>query len=403
MSFIYSDKLKYDNDSANIDAFGRLRVSELTSLMEVSHIYDKNPLLVDEIISGGTSVYEATNSCVTMTTGASAQYVVRQTKSSAVYQPGKGQQTEFSFSDFAKQTNVIKRVGYYTSAKTAPYNSSFDGFFLESNGVTNDITFQIWKSGTLTASSSISSWDNSIIDPTTIDFNKCGIMFVDFQWLGVGRLRFGLVLEGKIYIFYSHTGANNLSDVYMTNPNKPIRYEIRQAGPGSGEFHMICAQVSTEGSAVQLSRQTGTYSLSTNLTTADTKYPIIGFRIGSTYAGVNAYLENVIVNSTSADDFALTVELNPTLSSTPTWTVLPNTPVEGGSAASTITVTSSGTILHNVIGKGNQLNSYPIPLKEIAIKPGFSIGGTADQVWICITPLSANADYRVAQNILYWY
>lgn len=56
MSFIFDKKIQYE-DTYDLDAFGRFRVSEITSLLEIKHLYDKQPLLVDEVNSGGSSTF----------------------------------------------------------------------------------------------------------------------------------------------------------------------------------------------------------------------------------------------------------------------------------------------------------------------------------------------------------
>ena len=161
MSFIFNKEIEYA-DSPNLDAFGRLRVSEITSLIQIKHIYDKLPKQIDEVTGGtATSVFNQTNANVTMSVSSNSDYVIRQTLERGIYQPGKGQLFEASFSNFQLQTNVIKKVGYFTSSTTAPYNTNYDGFFLESNGQTNIISFQIWKSGTLTYSAATTSWNNN--------------------------------------------------------------------------------------------------------------------------------------------------------------------------------------------------------------------------------------------------
>lgn len=104
----------------------------------------------------------------------------------------------------------------------------------------NKISFQIWKTGTLILSPATDTWDSSQIDPSTINWSKTNLMVVDFQWLGVGRVRFGMNLSGGTYIFKTNSGTNNLDDVYMTSPDQPIRYEIRSSG-GTGSFHQICS------------------------------------------------------------------------------------------------------------------------------------------------------------------
>ena len=144
MSFIYNNAVKY-SDSPNIDAFGRLRVSEITSLLEVSQIYDKRPYIVDEVTGGTvTSTHSTINAQVVMSGTGLNSYVIRQTYNYAVYQPGKSQIFEASFSNFQLESNVIKRVGYFNAHSGSTYTDDIDGFFLESNGITNKISFQIW-------------------------------------------------------------------------------------------------------------------------------------------------------------------------------------------------------------------------------------------------------------------
>lgn len=88
MSFIYNNSVKY-SDSPNLDAFGRLRVSEITSILEVSHVYDKRPRIVDEVTGGTvTSDFDVNNSQVIMSGTGANSYVIRQTFNHGIYQPG---------------------------------------------------------------------------------------------------------------------------------------------------------------------------------------------------------------------------------------------------------------------------------------------------------------------------
>lgn len=405
MSHLYRKDLQYA-DSANLDAFGRLRTSAITSLLEVQHHYDKNPLLVSETVSGGTSVFDSTNSCVSMGTSATGQYVIRKTKSVGIYQPGKGQQFEASFSDFQLETNVVKRVGYFSSNKVAPFDSDFDGFFLESDGITtNEISFNIYKAGTQIYRSPVSSWSTTEFDATTIDWSKTNLMLTDFQWLGVGRVRFCMVIGGVIRTFTTYTASNTISTVYMRSPSQPIRYEIRQTGSGSGTFKQICSQVSMEGAINRLNKQVGINTFAeTTLATAGTKYPILGYRIGATYNGVVALMENASIIATSAatDHALVTIELNPTLSATPTWNTITNCPIESASGNGSQTVTTPGYILSNWVVQGQNIAQSNILLEEIAIKPGFAVDGTQDMVWLCITPSANTSKFRTTANIQYW-
>ena len=113
MSYIFNDQISY-SDSVNLDAFGRLRVSEVTSLLELKYFSDKLPEQVDEVLGGSaTSTFGGNNAAIEMTVSNTGDYVIRQSLQRALYQPGKSQICEFSFSDFELDSNVIKRVGYF--------------------------------------------------------------------------------------------------------------------------------------------------------------------------------------------------------------------------------------------------------------------------------------------------
>jgi hypothetical protein len=401
MSYIFNDQISY-SDSPNLDAFGRLRVSETTSLIEIKYEQDKLPNQVDEVLNGSaTSTLEAVNACVIMTVSTTGDYVIRQSKERAIYQPGKSQLCEFSFSDFELDTNVIKRVGYFSSSTAATYDSQFDGFFLESNGINNEVSFQIWKTGTLILSAATDTWDSSQVDPSTIDWSKTNLMVVDFQWLGVGRVRFGLNLSGNTYIFKTNSGTNNLSDVYMTSPDQPIRYEIRSSG-GTATFHQICSAVSDEGTRNTRNR-TGSISQTntTTLAVSGTKYPFIGLRPGILYDQVSLQLTDVQILNTSNDNFLVTVEINPTISSGMTYSSGNTAEWEYSFGTGAQTVTSSGVIIAGFIGQAGTSALTNVQLTDTEIKTGRKIDGTRDQLWICITPLGADATFIGSTNFSY--
>jgi len=401
MSYIFNNQIAY-SDSVNLDAFGRLRVSETTSLLELKYDQDKLPNQVDEVVSGSaSSTLDPTNACVIMSVSNTGGYVIRQSKERAIYQPGKSQLCEFSFSDFELSSNVIKRVGYFSSTTAATYDSQFDGFFLESNGVNNKISFQIWKTGTLVLSAATDTWDSSQIDPSTINWSKTNLMVVDFQWLGVGRVRFGMNLSGSTYVFKTNSGVNNLDDVYMTSPDQPIRYEIRSSG-GTGSFHQICSAINDEGTRNTIKR-TGSVSQTTvtTLATSGTKYPLIGIRPSVTYDQVSIQLTNTQILNTSNDNFLVTVEINPTISSGMTYLNGNTAEWEYSLGDGGQTVTSDGVIIAGFIGEAGTSALTTIELTETEIKPGRKIDGTIDQLWVCVTPLGANATFLGSTNFTY--
>jgi len=403
MSFIYNNAVKY-SDSPNLDAFGRLRTAAVQNLLDIKHVYDKNPLQVNEVTAGtATSVFNQEYARVRMSTSANNDLVIRQTKTHPIYQPGKSQLFEGSFSNFQLETNVIKRVGCFTSTSASTYNSVFDGFFLESNGVSNTISFQIWRSGTTIFTAATTSWVTNEFDPANLVWSNTQLITVDYQWLGVGRMRFGIALSGQTIYFTEHNCSNNESLVYMSSPNQPIRYEIRQVGAGSGSFDMICSQVSTEGALNGLYSTVGVIHSSTaTLSTEGTKYPYIGYRLKQSYKSVTSQYSSLSIVNTSNDNYLVTIEYNPTLSATPTWTDIPNSPFQYSLGTGATTVTSPGHIMSSLIGEAGTSALTTIKVDDNQIRVGSNINGTLDEMWVCITPLGANATFLGTAEILYY-
>jgi hypothetical protein len=406
MSYIYNNSIKY-SDSANLDAFGRLRTSNVTSLLEYKHTHDKLPLIVSEVTAGtATSVYDFVNSQVIMSVATNDDLVIRQSKSRGIYQPGKSQIFEASFGNFQLETDVVKRVGYFTTTTGTPYNSLFDGFFLESNGQTNEISFQLWKSGTTIVSATTNTWLTTDYNPINIDWTKVQLMQVDFQWLGVGRVRFGLVFDGIYREFVANTATNSLTTVYMKYPNQPVRYEVRSLGVGAtGSFNMICAQVSLEGTINSLQKSSSVVAFTAQTKpTALVTYPILGYRINPNYDGVNITLSDIQslnVTTPSKSDFVMSVNYNPTLSSSSTWITIPNTPIQYALSTGQ-TITDEGHVITSFLGSGSGTQVDAFEFKDNILRPGINVDGTLDEIWICVKSNLANQDYRASINLSYF-
>ena len=405
MSFIFNNKVSY-SDSPNLDAFGRLRTAAVQNLVDIKHVYDKNPLQINEVTAGtATSIFNQEYARVRMSTSANNDLVIRQGKTHPIYQPGKSQLFQASFSNFQLETNVIKRVGGFTSTTASTYNSVFDGYFLESNGVTNTISFQIWRSGTTVYSAATTVWDNNGFDPVGINWSNTNLMSVDYQWLGVGRMRFALDIAGQLFYFTEHNCANNEPNVYMSSPNQPIRYEIRQVGVGSGYFDMICSQVSTEGALNGLYSTVGVINSTTaDLNSSGTKYPYIGYRLKQSYKSVTSQYSSLSILNTSNDNYLVTIEYNPTLSVTPSWTDIPNSPFQYSvyNGTVTATITSPGHVMSSLIGESGASALTTLKIDDNQIRVGSNVNGTLDEMWVCVTPLSASATFLGTAEVLYY-
>ena len=122
----------------------------------------------------------------------------------------------------------------------------------------------------------------------TLDPTKATILFMDFEWLGMGAVRVGFVIDGKFIVAHTFKNANDLSTVYMQTANLPIRYEIETAATlaaGTYTLQQVCSTTLIEGgySPEGRKKMIGTAALGSpsTLTTGDTWYSIAAIRIKS--------------------------------------------------------------------------------------------------------------------------
>lgn len=391
------------NKNGQIDAFGRLRVSQVSTLFDSKFLHDKQTLFWDEETSGGaeTSTHSTLTADITMTTSNAGEYVVRQTFQRFNYQSGKSQQIFMTFSQFENQSNITKRVGYFSSATTGSFDSDFDGIFIENNGT--EVSIKVYRTGIEVFNVAQSDWDDPM-DGTgessqTIDWSLSQILMIDFEWLGVGVVRFSLVVDGVIYPFHTTKNANVKQLVYMSTPNQPLRYEIRQTGVGSGAMRQICSTVGSEGSMNEvgkiLGQNMGVSFINANSTSVT--YALMGIRLNSSEVDSAVDILSVTAIALTTDSFLYKIILNPTVAGTFTYNDVTNSSVQiatGDTASnpSTTTVTggtllSSGYIKSEDGGIGN-LNASIVS----AIRLGMSIGGTLDEIVFCVQPITTNLD-----------
>lgn len=269
-----------------VDAFGRLRVSNPYTLFDSQNRFQKDPQFSEELVTGGTATYVANQSSVALAvTTASGSKAVRQTYRVFPYQPGKSLEVLATFVMNSGKTNLRQRVGYFNSE---------NGVFFEVNGTTNSFVLRTNTSGTPSDARTINqaNWNGDKLDGTgdsglTLDVTKAQILYMDFEWLGVGSVRCGFIIDGQIIICHTFNNANDIDKVYMTTAILPIRYEIENIGVTgtSSTLTQICSSVISEGGYEQKAVLTWARRTST-LTGVTTSFaPIVSIRLKSTSAG----------------------------------------------------------------------------------------------------------------------
>jgi hypothetical protein len=389
-------------DTAQIDAFGRTRTSETTSLLALNHVYSlQDDLETSSIVGSGASVNSDGVSGVLLQVQLSGDHVIRQSRCAAPYQPGKSQIFEASFYGMTLDSNVIKRVGAFDSDTTGDFSTGLDGFFLESDGVNH--SFNIYSGGNLVAQETASNWLTSDYNYADIDWAQSQLMMVDYQWLGVGRVRFYMVIDGIPRLFYEYTHANNFSGVYMLRPNKPIRYEIRASGIFTGgELCQICSQISTEGSLNDLYKTASILQPDTDTLARNTNWCVLGFRLVAGCSGVKAYIKNFSLVQRSGDEYLIKIVRNPTLRSAPAWERIVDTPIEYAIPTTNNNYTD-GDEIRSYLADSSFSGSGALELGDSAYSAGFTIEGVAEEFWLCIRPLGRDgARLAAAMNVEFY-
>jgi hypothetical protein len=309
------------------DAFGRVRVSNPLTLFDSSHRYHDNGLWSTSTASGGTTTFDADAGLINLAvTTASGSSVIRETTKCFSYQPGKSLLVMSTFTFNSAKTNLRQRVGYYGAT---------NGMYVELNNTTLSFVERSSSTGSLVETRvAQSDWNTDPLNGTgpsnlTLDLTKSQILWMDIEWLGLGTVRMGFVINGKFIHCHSFHHANIITSTYITTASLPLRYEITNtaATASASTLKQVCSTVLSEGGYELRGLQQAIGTAITTpyaLTTAGTYYPIISLRLKATA------LDAIVILT------ALSI-LGATANTNYNWRVMANTTTTGG------TWTSAGT------------------------------------------------------------
>lgn len=299
----------------NTDAFGRLRVSNPYTLFDSQNRYQKDPQFSEELTTGGTATFVTNESSVDLAvTTSSGSKAVRQTFRVFPYQPGKGLLVMCTFVMNEGKSNLRQRVGYFNTD---------NGVFFQFNNTTKSFVLRTNTSGTPSDARTVdqSSWNGDKLDGTgasgkTLDPTKAQILWMDFEWLGVGSVRCGFIIDGQYIVCHTFNNANDIDKVYMTTAILPVRYEIENTGgtASASTLTQVCSTVISEGGYDQKSSLTWARR-TTVLTGVTTSFvPIVSIRLKSTNLGA-VVLPSIFhaIPIGSILDYELALIKNPTL------------------------------------------------------------------------------------------
>jgi hypothetical protein len=355
----------------SVDAFGRLRTSDPMTLFDSSHRYKDNGLWHTANTAANTTVtFNSAQGVVDLTVQQTANCeIVRETTKVFPYQPGKSLLVFNTFVMEPTKANLRQRVGYFGAT---------NGIYLEQDNSTLYFVERSFVSGaTVETRIAKSAWNTDKLDGTgpsgkVLDISKAQILWMDVEWLGVGTVRVGFIIDGEFVLCHKFNHANIIASTYITTASLPLRYEIKTTGAttSNSTLKQICSSVISEGGYELRGAQQAVsipITAPVTLTTAGTYYPLISLRLKATAL-------DAVVILTALSMLAITNNANYNWQVRTAGTTTAGTWVSAG-ADSAVEYNISGTgfsggrVLANGYTNGSNQGSTPVDiLKEALFK-----------------------------------
>lgn len=381
-------------DSFSIDPFGRWRVSDVVTIFDSKQCFDNLPLIYDdqEVSGSGTSsTHSAAKAATTMAVSDStAGKRVRQSFMRMNYQPGKGQLILCTGTLGAGGTGITAAMGYFDDDNGL--------FAMSKDGVAYLVKRTSYSGSAVDTAVAQEDWNIDPFDGTgpsgvTLDPTKSQILWIDFEWLGVGRVRMGWVVDGKIYYAHEFTHSNKQAGVYMSTPNLPIRYEIENDGTGgAASLDHICASVMSEGGVQNNGYLRHQDSGAVSSLSTGTAYAIMGGRLKSTHLGATVLVENISLIGSANDQCHWELRVGSTVAGTFTYADVTNSAVQVATGSSSNTVTG-GTEIDGGYFSTTQGVQFTVPN---ALHLGAAIDGTPQEWQLVVIPITNNMTVRAS-------
>lgn len=272
-------------DSANLDAFSRLRVSNPLILHNSQFTYDLTPIIFEQITNGvgATIAHDTTNRCATLSfagTGAGGKSFM-QSYEYLPYQPGRSQLVFVTFNMIETAANTLKFAGY---------SDGTNGIEFQLNGTTKQ--FHIYSAtGDGSETAVQSSWNIDKLDGTgpsgiTLDITKTQILVIDIQALYVGRVRIGFDIGGQVIYAHEFLHANLASFPYIQSANLPVRCGMTCSGISTTTMQFICSAVISEGGSEDINVFGYTFTTNNSITASVAGNQLLTLRPKTTFNGI---------------------------------------------------------------------------------------------------------------------
>ena len=282
--------IRFSEGQPTLSGFSALKVSNQRAL----GVYESSAGSYDELFSitlavGGSNTYDDVGHGMLLgVTGASGSRCLRMTNRYHYYLPGSSNSIIMTVAcgDTGKTGNT-RRWGAFDAQ---------DGLFFALINQTIAVVMRSSTTGSIVETvANQANWSHDKLDGTgdtgiDLDITKINVWWIDYQWLGAGRVRFGIYAPdgGRIVCHqFENAGLNTLP--FMRTGSLPLATEnINTAATGSSsELRETCLAIYTEGTYEDWTFWRNSDIDAVGVTVTDTPTSIIAVRAKSLVPGLN--------------------------------------------------------------------------------------------------------------------
>lgn len=246
-----SAQVNFKGGDPNIDVFGFLQTSQSSNLDSHNFIYSDTPdKYVDINLNGGEITHSTSSSSITLKVDSSVDsYTKRRSRTIYPHETGVGNNyiASVAIGDEGKD-NVVRRWGLGTDT---------DGVYFEIFGTEFNVVIRNSSTGSIVESKVPRElWNGDKLDNENrssfiLDISKFNLYFIDYQWLGVGLVKFGVISpHGDKIPIHTFWNANKSILPWSSISSFPIFFEQFNTDitASSSEMKSVCVAISRQNS-----------------------------------------------------------------------------------------------------------------------------------------------------------
>ena len=396
MSYLFNDTVGFKADA--VDAFNRLKVANPLTIFDSQNRYQPNDKWDSFGVTGGTYSYAITESAVNLIVGTTlGSKFSRETKRVFPYQPGKSLLVLNTFALNQPKEGLRQRIGYFGLTGGATSGVPYNGVYLQQSGLTLSMVMSSASLNTTTIVNQ-ADWNGDPFNGTgasgrNLDISKANILWMDFEWLGVGDVRTGFYVDGKPVIAHTFHNDNINTTTYMTTACLPIRYELENltGQTGSSQLKQICSSVISDG-GYQGRSQKQFVSVGTKTSDAvtignGTLTPVLSIRLNSNRLDAIVLPTQLDILVTTADNIRWQLLLNATGLTGASWTTHSNGTIDYDTSTTAYT---GGQIIQQGLAYQKVESTALGTLEDFNIQLGRSQSGVSDIITLVAAGAAAS-------------